>query len=74
MELTTLVIPGENDSEVQMEMEAKWISSLSPEIPLHLSRYFPRYRLEKPVTPVEVLARLQRIADKYLRHVYLGNV
>lgn len=74
VELTTLVIPGENDSGVQMELEAKWISSLSPEIPLHLSRYFPRYRLETPATPVETLQKLQEIAQKYLRHVHLGNV
>ncbi len=74
VEVTTLVIPGYNDSEVEMLEEARWLSSLSPEIPLHLSRYFPRYKLGVQPTPRETLERLQKIAQGCLRHVYLGNV
>ena len=74
VELTTLVIPGHNDSEEEMALEAEWISSLSPEIPLHLSRYFPRYKLEVPPTPRETLEQLQKVARKHLQYVYLGNI
>ena len=74
VEVTTLVIPGHNDSPEEMEREAEWLASLSPEIPLHLSRYFPRFHLHEPATPVETLVRLQEIAEKHLRYVHLGNV
>ena len=74
VEVTTLVIPGHNDSEEEMEQEAKWLAGLSPKMPLHLSRYFPRYKLDLPPTPVETLARLQAVAGKYLQYVHLGNV
>ena len=74
VEVTTLVIPGRNDSTEEMRQEAQWLSALSPEIPLHLSRYFPRYRLGEPATPVETLQELREMAGKYLHHVYLGNV
>ena len=74
VEVTTLVIPGHNDSPEEMEREAEWLASLSPEIPLHLSRYFPRVHLHEPATPVETLVRLQEIAEKHLRYVHLGNV
>ncbi len=74
VEVTTLVIPGKNDDEKEMDAEAGWLASISHEIPLHLSRYFPRYHCEIPVTPVATLERLQRIAKKYLKYVHLGNV
>ena len=74
IEITTLVIPGRNDGEADMAKEAQWLASLSPEIPLHLSRYFPRYKLNVPPTPIETLERLKEIAGEFLRYVYLGNV
>ena len=74
VEVTTLVIPGKNDNEKEMDAEARWLASISNEIPLHLSRYFPRYRCEIPMTPVEMLRRLREVARKYLRYVHLGNV
>ena len=75
VELTTLIIPGENDSEADMEAEAKWIAGLDPEIPLHITRFFPRYQwIDKEPTSKEVLYRLADIARKYLTHVYVGNV
>lgn len=52
---------------------AKWIASINPEIPLHLSRYFPNYQLDKPATPVATLERAYQIAKEYLKYVYLGN-
>jgi len=74
IELTTLIIPGKNDSPEAMKEEAKWIASLDPKIPLHLSRYFPRYEETEPMTPLSSLTSLKAIAKRYLNSVYLGNV
>ena len=75
VELTTLIIPGENDSEEDMEKEARWIASVNPEIPLHLSRFFPNHLwMDKEITPLDTLIKLERIAKQYLKHVHLGNV
>lgn len=73
VEITTLIVPTKNDSVTEMEQEAQWIASLSPEIVLHLSRYFPRYKSQIDVTPLETLLLLQQTAKKYLNHVYIGN-
>ena len=74
VELTTLIVPGENDSEARMEQEARWIASISPEIPLHVTRFFPQYRMEnRRATEVSVVYRLRDIAGKYLKYVYTGN-
>lgn len=74
VEVTTLVIPGKNDGAEEMAAEAEWLAGISAELPLHLSRYFPRYRSKIPMTPVETLQRLRRIAGARLRFVHLGNV
>lgn len=75
VEITTLVIPGLNDSEKEMGELACWLASISPEIPLHLSRFFPNYLMnDRPVTPVETLRRCRDIASEYLDYVYLGNI
>jgi len=73
LELTTLIIPGENDSKEEMEEEAAWIASVNDEIPLHLSKYYPAYKFNKPPTTDETLLDLYKIAKKHLKHVYLGN-
>lgn len=74
VELTTLIVPGENDSEEEMEREARWIASLDREIPLHVTRFFPRYRMaDKAPTPVERVYRLRNTAAQWLRYVYVGN-
>ncbi|MDO6353756.1 AmmeMemoRadiSam system radical SAM enzyme [Caloramator sp. CAR-1] len=74
VEITTLIIPGFNDSEEEIDKLSLWISKLSPNIPLHLTRYFPNYKFQIEATPIETLVRLQRIAKKHLNFVYLGNV
>ncbi len=74
VELTTLIIPGHNDSEIDMAKEAQWIASLDPHIPLHITKYFPCYKEMAPATPVAVLYKLQSVAKKYLTSVYVGNV
>ncbi len=75
LEITNLVIPGLNDDETQFEDMVKWIATeAGPETPLHLSRYFPQYKLNVPPTPLDKLERLFHIANSHLRYVYLGNV
>ncbi len=78
VEITTLVIPGKNDSEQEMRRLASWIAGLhegrGAEIPLHISRYYPHYRmLDIPSTPVSKIYKLVSIARKYLNWVYCGN-
>ena len=73
VEVTTLIIPGQNDSAGDMEEEALWLASLSPDLPLHISRYFPRWHENAPATPVETIERLAAIARKHLRFVHKGN-
>lgn len=74
LEVTTLVIPGRNDDESEMDHETKWISEeLGPHTPFHLSRYFPTYKRDDPATPQATLDRLSEIASKHLKNVYMGN-
>ena len=74
VEITTLVVPGKNDSEEFIRQEAEWLASLDPGIILHLTRYFPRYHYTLPPTDIDVLRRLQKTASVYLKDVRLGNV
>jgi pyruvate formate lyase activating enzyme len=74
LEITTLVIPGRNDLPAEMEEEVKWIAGeLGKDVPFHLSRYFPMYKRNDPVTPHEKLTELYEIACSRLDFVYLGN-
>jgi len=73
VEVTTLVIPGENEADI--EPIAKWLSSLDPGIPLHLSRFFPRHKYQdKAPTPRETIIRLGEIAKRHLKNVFAGNM
>ena len=75
VELTNLVIPDENDNPREFEEMARWIGSLSPAIPLHITRFFPRWRMTNhPPTPISTLVSLGKIARKYLSRVKIGNV
>jgi len=74
VEVTTLLIPGHNDTDEEIEALSQWLSSISDQIVLHLTRYFPNYRMSKPPTPYETLERAKRIALSHLKYVYLGNV
>lgn len=74
VEVTTLIIPGENDSDEEMEELSGWLSGISPDIPLHISRFFPRWKMQdREATPVEMVYRLVDIARKNLKHVHEGN-
>ena len=74
LEVTTLVIPGKNDSVSFIEEQSQFLASLSDEIVYHLSRYFPRYLYDIPATPADTIYTLQKVAGKYLKYVYTGNI
>jgi pyruvate formate lyase activating enzyme len=74
LEITSLIVPGHNDDEKDMTLQADWIASeLGKDVPLHLSRYFPMFRRSDPATSVETLQRLFEIASEKLDYVYMGN-
>ncbi|MBR5375809.1 MAG: radical SAM protein, partial [Lachnospiraceae bacterium] len=74
VEITSLIVPGINDELQEMDEEARWIASVDPSIPLHINRYFPRYRYHESATSVRLLSGMKSVAEKYLEHVYIGNV
>ena len=74
LEVTTLLISGLNDREEELRPLFAWLAGLSRAIPLHLSRYFPGYRLERPATPLAKMKKAYRLAKEYLDYVYLGNI
>lgn len=74
VEVTSLIIPGENDGEDEMDALSSWLASVDPGIPLHISRFFPRYHMnDSAPTPAETICRLRGVAAKNLRYVYTGN-
>lgn len=74
VEVTTLIVPQMNDSEAEMIQEAKWLASVDKNIPLHVSRFFPRYKmLDRPATDVKKVYRLAEVARNFLKFVYTGN-
>lgn len=74
LEVTTLVVPEENDSETEMRALSAWLASVSPDIPLHISRFFPRHLMQdRPPTPVSTIYHLAEVAREQLRYVYTGN-
>lgn len=77
LEITTLLIPGENDGPEEIEALSAWIvENLGPDVPLHFTAFHPDYKmLDKPRTPARTLLEARRIAlARGLRHVYTGNV
>ncbi|MDD5194165.1 MAG: AmmeMemoRadiSam system radical SAM enzyme [Candidatus Omnitrophica bacterium] len=77
LELTNLIIPGENDSPEQIRRMCLWIKeNLGDDVPLHFSRFIPTFKLTNlPPTPIEKLEEAQKIAKEAgLKYVYIGNV
>lgn len=74
VEITSLIVTGINDSLQEMDEEAQWIASMSDDIPLHINRYFPRYRYNERATDIGLLHEMQSVAKRYLKHVHIGNV
>jgi pyruvate formate lyase activating enzyme len=77
LELTTLLIPGLNDSDEELEKLTRWVvEELGPDVPLHFTAFHPDFRLrDRPPTPPETLRRARQIAGKNgVRYAYVGNV
>jgi len=76
VEVTTLVLPGLNDGEQELRDIVRFVKSIGPEIPWHVSQFYPAYKLlDLPPTPVETLRRARDIGiEEGLRYVYEGNV
>ncbi len=82
VELTTLIIPGENDSIEEMRKISSFIADLKDaggntvgrDIPLHISRFFPRFKMtDRPATDVDLIYKLADVAREKLKYVYTGN-
>ncbi len=82
VELTCLIVPGENDTEAEIREMSRWIADLKDakgnrvgrQIPLHISRFFPRFHMtDRKATDVELVYRLAKAASKELEYVYTGN-
>ncbi|MBM3571150.1 MAG: AmmeMemoRadiSam system radical SAM enzyme [Alphaproteobacteria bacterium] len=76
-EVTNLIIPGENDSENEIEAMTQWmVEQLGPDVPVHFTAFHPDYKMtDKPNTPHASLARARQIAVKNgMRYAYIGNV
>ncbi len=75
LEITTLIIPGENDNLEELTKIAKFIASVDKNIPWHISRFFPHHKLMyRPMTPMVTMQKAYDIGKKYLKNVYMGNV
>ncbi len=75
LELTSLLIPGENDTARDIESLCSWIGrELGRDVPLHLSAFFPAYRMDRAATPQSTMVAAFEIASAVLQYVYLGNV
>ncbi len=74
VEVTTLIVPGENDSPGEMDRLSAWLSGIDPDLALHVTRFFPRYRMtDRGPTPVETVYALAAVARRHLRWVFEGN-
>ena len=79
VELTTLIIPGENDSEEEMRELSAWVAALenqyNKKIPLHITRFFPAFHLTNcDPTPIPTILRLVEVAKENLEFVFPGNI
>jgi len=74
VEVTTLLVTGENDSPEEIGELARWLAAeAGKNTPLHLSRYFPAFKMDLPPTPLEAMEKAYDMAREELHHVYLGN-
>ena len=76
LEVTTLIIPGLNDSEQELRNIARFVKSIGQEVPWHVTQFYPAYKLmDRPPTPIATLRQARDIGIKEgLRYVYEGNV
>ncbi len=73
VEVTTLLVPGLNDSPEEIKSLARWLAGVGRHIPLHFSRYFPNHKFNLDPTPGENLIRAREISREFLDYVYIGN-
>jgi pyruvate formate lyase activating enzyme len=73
VEVTNLLIPGENDAPEQIRELVDWLAGISDRIPVHFSRYYPAHKLAVPATPLSSLQRAADLAAEKLKYVYVGN-
>lgn len=74
-EVTTLIVTNHNDSDEELKEIANFLYNISPDIPWHISRYHPAYKMDDPPTPLETLEKAYNIGKKAgLNHVYIGNI
>jgi pyruvate formate lyase activating enzyme len=74
VEVTNLIIPELNDTQEEIVQLIDWLADISPEIPLHFSRYFPHHRFNQSPTPTDTLFKARELAQQKLKFVYLGNL
>ncbi|MFW6289002.1 MAG: AmmeMemoRadiSam system radical SAM enzyme [Spirochaetota bacterium] len=74
VEVTTLLIPGKNDSDEEVESIARFVAGLDPDIAFHLSGYYPTYQYVVEATTPHQIDHAREIAERHLNHVYPGNV
>lgn len=74
VEISNLIIPEENDDIEEIGRMCRWIRNISPDIPLHLSRYHPAYKFTREATPPETLDKAREAAREYLNYVFIGNL
>jgi pyruvate formate lyase activating enzyme len=75
LEITFLLVPGINDDPDMFEKMVRWIPQhLGPDIPLHISRYFPRYKMTAEPTSLKIIHEMIALASRYLHYVYSGNI
>ena len=74
VEVTTLIVPGRNDGDSDMDAIAATVAAISPDIPLHVTRFFPRWQMtDSSPTPIATIRRLLDIASRHLSRVLSGN-
>ena len=74
LEVTTLVVPGINDTDAEMDELSAWLASIDQDITLHVSRFFPNWQIrDRGPTPVARVYALAQVARRHLAHVYTGN-
>ncbi len=74
VEITTLLVTGLNDDQQEIAELASWLGTINKDIPLHLSRYFPNYKMKAAPTTESTMKMARDIAEQHLNYVYLGNM
>jgi pyruvate formate lyase activating enzyme len=74
IEITHLVVPGVSDSPGDFALLLDWAARVSPDMPLHISRYFPAFEYSVPPTDIPLIEKFYRMAKEKLKYVYTGNL